>query len=167
MSQCEESFFLSTFLSQCLSSSLCKCHFLFLSVDSIITTIKRLLKIFVIKARLMLLCCQCWHEHSTITLDGCSVAEVDPKMKGTFCTFKRIWLFIGFSLKDNSQFNSWVLFCLFLSLPFPKTFLGFNLEWKKNSSFTSFFSFVVSYCFIIKFLRNTFIVNKHSFMIPA
>lgn len=57
MCRCGKSIFPETFLSQCLSS-LCAFFYIFLSVDSIITTIKRLLKIFITKARLMPLCCQ-------------------------------------------------------------------------------------------------------------
>lgn len=110
--------------------------FIVLSADSIITTIKKLLKISITTARLMLLCCQCWHERSTITLDGCSVAEVDPKMRGTFCAIKRIWLFIGFSLPDNSEFKQLLLFFL-SAFVFSWNFLGFNLEWKKMEASTT------------------------------
>lgn len=132
--------FLSFF--KLLSPSVCLHLFvsvflIFLSADSIITTIKRLLKISITKVRLMLLCCQRWHEHSTITLDGCSVAEVDPKMKGTFCTFKRMYFLLASVCQTTMNLNSWGF--IFLVLFFPETFLGFNLEWKKTPADLHFY----------------------------
>lgn len=105
VSQCAE----NLFFPKLFASSVCR-HlfvsvvFIFLSVDSIITIMKRLLKVSIAKARLMPLRCHWWQELLTITLDGCSRAVVDTAIKGTF-ELKEHFTFFSFNLPEDCKFK--------------------------------------------------------------